>query len=295
LFTDNLEVILVSLDTDKEKYETFTKDMTWITSCDLKGWQGQAARDYFVYYGSGELQFYNVNICSGMSYVAGGPKRIQYEGDATCDGSLPIIVVKLTSTNNKIWMDRNLSASRAVQTSNYYFAYGCFYQLGLGNDGHASLTWTASNAGTPENSNISNTQSKTDTPGNLLIIGFFDLRNPLKDGLWQAASQVNNLTNAGFRVPTDAEFAAAFSNAIGCNSTDSATAFSGGATGSIEVAAAGISCAGDSGNYYQGENDCCWSSTAVNTASVVFRSFDSSSNSSRLNRAYGFSVRRPKD
>jgi peroxiredoxin len=34
---DDLEVILVSLDTDKEKYKTFTEDMTWITSCDLKG------------------------------------------------------------------------------------------------------------------------------------------------------------------------------------------------------------------------------------------------------------------
>ena len=42
-------MILVSLDTDKEKYETFTKDITWITSCDLKGWEGQAARDYCVY------------------------------------------------------------------------------------------------------------------------------------------------------------------------------------------------------------------------------------------------------
>ena len=46
---DDLEVILVSLDTDKEKYETFTQDMTWITSCDLKGWEGQAARDYCVF------------------------------------------------------------------------------------------------------------------------------------------------------------------------------------------------------------------------------------------------------
>ena len=46
---DDLEVILVSLDTDKEKYETFTRDMTWITSCDLKGWEGQAAREYCVF------------------------------------------------------------------------------------------------------------------------------------------------------------------------------------------------------------------------------------------------------
>ena len=46
---DDLEVILVSIDTNKEKYESFTKNMTWITSCDLKGWEGLAARDYCVF------------------------------------------------------------------------------------------------------------------------------------------------------------------------------------------------------------------------------------------------------
>ncbi|MFV5686513.1 hypothetical protein ACM55I_13825 [Flavobacterium sp. GB2R13] len=46
MFKDTLEVLLVSLDADKEKQETFTQDMTWITSCDLKGWEGQAAREH---------------------------------------------------------------------------------------------------------------------------------------------------------------------------------------------------------------------------------------------------------
>ncbi|WP_416847444.1 hypothetical protein [Flavobacterium sp. GB2R13] len=42
-------MILVSLDAEKEKYETFTKDMSRITSCDLKGREGQAARYYCVF------------------------------------------------------------------------------------------------------------------------------------------------------------------------------------------------------------------------------------------------------
>ena len=42
-------MILVLIDTDKEKHETFTKEMTWITSCELKGWKRQAARDYCVF------------------------------------------------------------------------------------------------------------------------------------------------------------------------------------------------------------------------------------------------------
>ena len=42
-------MILVSIDSNKEKCETFTKDITWITSCDLEGWEGQSARDYYVF------------------------------------------------------------------------------------------------------------------------------------------------------------------------------------------------------------------------------------------------------
>lgn len=46
---DDLEIIVISLDTEKEKYETFTKEMPWITSCDLKGWEGQVVSDYCVF------------------------------------------------------------------------------------------------------------------------------------------------------------------------------------------------------------------------------------------------------
>ena len=49
MFKGNLEVLLVSLDTEKEKCETFAKDMTCITSCDLEGWEGQSEGDYCVF------------------------------------------------------------------------------------------------------------------------------------------------------------------------------------------------------------------------------------------------------
>jgi thiol-disulfide isomerase/thioredoxin len=45
----DLEVVLVSLDIDKEKYESFVKDFSWISSCDYKGWEGNNARDYYVF------------------------------------------------------------------------------------------------------------------------------------------------------------------------------------------------------------------------------------------------------
>lgn len=45
----DLEVVLISLDTDAAKYEAFVKDFPWISSCDYKSWEGKNARDYCVF------------------------------------------------------------------------------------------------------------------------------------------------------------------------------------------------------------------------------------------------------
>ena len=45
----DLEVILISLDTEAAKYEAFVKDFPWISSCDYKGWEGKNAIDYCVF------------------------------------------------------------------------------------------------------------------------------------------------------------------------------------------------------------------------------------------------------
>ena len=45
---NDLEIIFISLDNELSKYKDFTKNYAWISSCDLKGWEGTAARDYFV-------------------------------------------------------------------------------------------------------------------------------------------------------------------------------------------------------------------------------------------------------
>ncbi len=45
----NIEIIFVSLDTDKNEYANFTKDFPWLSSCDFSGWETKAARDYCVF------------------------------------------------------------------------------------------------------------------------------------------------------------------------------------------------------------------------------------------------------
>jgi thiol-disulfide isomerase/thioredoxin len=43
-----LAVVYISLDTDKALYEKAYKDVPWTMFCDFKGWETQAAKDYFV-------------------------------------------------------------------------------------------------------------------------------------------------------------------------------------------------------------------------------------------------------
>lgn len=44
----SLEVIYISLDTDKAAFTTYYKESPFITYCDYKGWETQAAKEYYV-------------------------------------------------------------------------------------------------------------------------------------------------------------------------------------------------------------------------------------------------------
>ena len=44
----DLEVVYISIDTNKNEFETAYKNAPWQTYCDYKGWNTQAAKDYFV-------------------------------------------------------------------------------------------------------------------------------------------------------------------------------------------------------------------------------------------------------
>ena len=45
----DLEVIYISIDTDKKVFEEYYKETPFITFCDTKGWETQAAKDYHVF------------------------------------------------------------------------------------------------------------------------------------------------------------------------------------------------------------------------------------------------------
>lgn len=117
----------------------------------------------------------------------------------------------VTSPTGRVWMDRNLGASRVATSSDDHLAYGHLYQWGRGSDGHQLINWSGSTIGAPVNG-FTTTLSTTNSPGHSLFIDAIsapplqDWRSPSNDNLWQGLNGINNPCPTGFRLPTWAEF-----------------------------------------------------------------------------------------
>ena len=111
--------------------------------------------------------------------------------------SVPGVIPTVTSAG-RVWMDRNLGALRVATKSADPDSYGTLYQWGRLGDGHEYRS-SATVA----------TQSSSDVPGHGSFISTIlsDWRNPPNTNLWQGESGITNPCPAGFRVPTEAEWA----------------------------------------------------------------------------------------
>ncbi|WYD79490.1 MAG: hypothetical protein V8K32_09250 [Candidatus Electrothrix gigas] len=117
------------------------------------------------------------------------------------DPDTPVLpsVPTVTSLTGRVWMDRNLGASRVATSPTDTEAYGDLYQWGRLTDGHEnrySLTTTET--------------SSSDQPGHDKFIlnntGTYDWRVPQNNDLWQGVNGINNPCPEGFRLPTEQEF-----------------------------------------------------------------------------------------
>ena len=117
----------------------------------------------------------------------------------------PWVYGTVTTATGKIWLDRNLGASRVATSSTDALAYGDYYQWGRPADGHQTKYLTNNNS-----SGITNTRSATSVPSTDLWIvptdGSNDWLSTPDNTLWTGANPATNPCPAGFRIPTESEW-----------------------------------------------------------------------------------------
>ena len=194
-----------------------------------------------------------------------------------CSGITTVVNDVTNPTTGKIWMDRNLGATRAATTSTDASSYGDLYQWGRRSDGHQCRT-----------SSTTSTLSSLDVPtnGNFIMVNAtpYDWRTPQNANLWQGVNGVNNPCPSGYRLPTDTELNAE-------RLSWSANTSVGALASPLKLSMGGYRHSGDASLNFVGSYAYYWSSTASGIYGRYLNFTTSTSVLSIGNRANGNSVR----
>ncbi len=193
----------------------------------------------------------------------------------------PLLVGQVTSLTGKVWMDRNLGASRVATSSTDEHAYGDLYQWGRLTDGHQIRTSTTT--GTISNLYLSG-------HGSFILTSYtpWDWLNPQKSNLWQGVNGTNNPCPKGFRLPTDDELNA---EQLTWSSNNATGAFA----SPLKLTVAGYRKASNGSLTDVGAYGYYWSSKVDVTTSRYLSFASSGAGTHTYIRAGGFSVRCIKD
>jgi uncharacterized protein (TIGR02145 family) len=193
----------------------------------------------------------------------------------------PFIPHVTNPATGKIWMDRNLGASRVATSSTDEDSYGDLYQWGRAADGHQIRT-----------SGTTTTLSSSDTPGHgnfiLVFTSPYDWRSPQNTNLWQGVSGVNYPCPVGYRLPTAAEWDA---ERMSWSTNNAAGAFA----SPLKLPVAGYRSPNDGSLSSVGSYGYYWSSTVSSTNSGDLMFSSSNAIVGNNSHAHGYSVRCLKD
>jgi len=205
----------------------------------------------------------------------------------TCNTSYTYFEVANQKTQ-KVWLDRNLGASRVAQSATDYQSYGSLFQWGRLADNHQCINWTDSYTGTAVNG-VTTTTSVSNTPANSLFVKTiqapYDWKVPQNNNLWQGVSGINNPCPSGYRIPTSTELTTEVNSWTTKNTA--------GAYGSsLKWTVAGYRDFPDGGVYDSGNTGAYWSSTVSNSSKATLLWFSASEGYTMSDfRAVGYSVR----
>jgi uncharacterized protein (TIGR02145 family) len=243
---------------------------------------------------SGDMLYWDGTAWVKVAAGSNGQTLIFYGGKPvwssyTITGPLPSNTV-FNATTGKIWMDRNLGATRVATSITDTESYGDLYQWGRGTDGHqlrASVN--------------THTLSTSDVPGNALFITMFytgngptyDWRSPQNNNLWQGVNGINNPCPSGYRLPTESEWIA---ERASWSSQNAEAAFS----SPLKLPVAGLRGAAFDGsvgsNINSGVMGLYWSSSINGTgAMAIYLNRGNPTYLEKKNRYAGYSVRCIKD
>lgn len=188
----------------------------------------------------------------------------------------------------RIWLDRNLGASRVGLNAADCQAYGSLYQWGRSADGHQLIAWSNAFTGSGMNGIASETMT-AGRPGQPMFVKSlnfpWDWCMPQNKMLWQGEKGVNNPCPAGFRIPTEAELEEETESWVSRNA-------SGGFSSPLRWVVAGYREFNDGNVLGAGSSGGVWSATvAGDSRARTLRFTESESNMMTDFRAEGYSVR----
>lgn len=233
----------------------------------------------------------NIVLTATGTPIAAGTHAFVLNTTPGCsfDRTTAAAVPTITSTTGKVWMDRNLGATRVAISVTDHLAYGDLYQWGRKADGHEKISWTNGTSGTPVNGT---TSTNADTPANNLFItepvSPHDWRVSSDNNLWTGQAAVNNPCPAGFRLPTSQEMDAEVTEyGINNNNTAFNSPFKFTPSGYRQYDTGALSTMGRDGAY--------WTSSVSGNSPILQYIYPTSSGSTIGYKANGFSVRCIRD
>ncbi len=222
---------------------------------------------------------YNRTYGASVRCIKEQSSSVYPQNSVNCLSTPTAVVEVLNPSTGRIWMDRNLGASRVATSSTDDQSYGDLYQWGRPSDGHQCRN--------SANSSATSSSNQPSTSSFIISTSLNDWLSPQNANLWQGLNGINNPCPTNFRLPTSSEWEAELASWTSFNSN-------GAFQSPLKLTVAGYRFGTDGTVNYSGSRGHYWSSTASSWGAMRF-GFENGAGMADYDRAGGRSIRCIKD